>query len=171
MFCAKVWKELRAFTGDLSPIAKRKKHSQRSDSIKRPQFEHRLQNITDDNTGKSMRNIAKDLQSSMWYVMIFGTIYTWWAKGSSCLHTHKYNSCKTITEQVEISRNSLLLFSSDEKLQPGLKRQLQKWQMHSSFLCPISQMDLWVWIVKNTSCHPLNVADYTEVLETIVKIC
>lgn len=46
-------------------------------------------------------------QSSMWCVRIFGTIYTSWGKGSSCRHTHKNNGCKTITKQVEISRNRI----------------------------------------------------------------
>ena len=63
-FVHKVRKELEASSGDMSPVAKRKKASQRSDSIRTPQFVQRVQNIIDANPGTSMRAISRDLQVS-----------------------------------------------------------------------------------------------------------
>ena len=63
-FVHKVRKELEASDGNVSPVAKRKKHCQRSDTTRTPEFIRHVQNIIDEDPRKTIRSIAKDLQVS-----------------------------------------------------------------------------------------------------------
>lgn len=50
--------------GDVLPVVKRKKHIERSDSIRTSQFVHRVQDIIDTNAGTPMRAIARNIHVS-----------------------------------------------------------------------------------------------------------
>lgn len=60
-FVNKVRKELEASGGDVLSVAKRKKHSQRSDIIRTQQFVQQVQEIIDTNPEMSIRAIARNL--------------------------------------------------------------------------------------------------------------
>ena len=59
-FVYKVRKELEAQDGKVSPVAKRKKHSRCTGSIRTPKFIQQVQKDIDDNPRRSMRCIAKE---------------------------------------------------------------------------------------------------------------
>ena len=64
-FVCKVRKELNENNGDELATSKRKQHCQRSDSLRTPEFViRRVHGMIDENPGKSMRHLAKDLQVS-----------------------------------------------------------------------------------------------------------
>ena len=67
-FVHKVRLELEGCDGNVSPVAKRKKHSQCSDTVRTPEFIRNVQNIIDENPGRSIRSIAKELQVSEWTI-------------------------------------------------------------------------------------------------------
>lgn len=61
-FVFKVRNELKASGGDVSSVAKRKKHSKRSDIIRTAEFIQQVQDIILNSPSKSMRAIAKQLK-------------------------------------------------------------------------------------------------------------
>ena len=67
-FVYKVRMELEINDGNVSPVAKRKKHFQRSDAIRTPEFIQNVQKIIDEDPGRSMRSIAKGLKVSEWTI-------------------------------------------------------------------------------------------------------
>ncbi|KAM0736931.1 hypothetical protein ACS0PU_000024 [Formica fusca] len=63
-FVHKVRRELEASDGDTQSVAKRKKHEERSDTIRTTQFIQQIQAIVDENPSKSIRALARDLKVS-----------------------------------------------------------------------------------------------------------
>jgi hypothetical protein len=63
-FVRKVRKEVNENNGDELATIMRKQHCQCSDSLRTPKFVRRAHGMIDENPGKSMRNLAKDLQVS-----------------------------------------------------------------------------------------------------------
>jgi len=53
-----------ASAGDVETVAKRKRHEERSDTIRNTQFVQQVQEIVDESPSKSMRAIARDLNVS-----------------------------------------------------------------------------------------------------------
>ena len=63
-FVHKIRLEFKGCDGNVSCVAKRKKHSHRSDSVRIPEFIWNVQNIIGENAERSMRSIAKEPQVS-----------------------------------------------------------------------------------------------------------
>ena len=61
-FIFKVRHELKMGGGDVASVAKRKKHSPRSDTIRTPEFIQQVREVVEDDPSKSMRAIAQQLE-------------------------------------------------------------------------------------------------------------
>ena len=196
-FVFKVLKELKDKNGQISPVAKRKKHQQRSDSIRTPEFVQRVQNIIDESPQKSMRSIAKDLNVSeatirrtchedlryKSYVMKRGQFISETTKENRLVR-----SKRLVSKLKHPAEQDILWFFSDEKnfdQDQKVNRRNDRWLcadpsevprvMHTKF--PATVMVLGV--VSNeghvmpphffTQGMKINAAAYIEVLSTVVK--
>lgn len=196
-FVHKVRKELEASAGQVSPVAKRKKHSQRSDRVRTPQFVQQVQDMIDAHPETSIRGIARDLQVSE------GTIRTVVHEDiryqSYVRRKGQFMSAKTQEQRLLRAKRllnklkhpeepGLLWFFSDEKnfdQDQKVNRRNDRWLcadpsgvprvMHTKF--PATVMVLGVVSSEGHVMPPhffpqglrVNAAAYIEVLETVVK--
>lgn len=196
-FVHKVRLQLYEYDGNVSPVAKRKKHSQRSDTIRTPEFIPNVQNIIDENPRRSMRSIAKELQVSEWTIR--AVVHQNIRYKSYVMRRSQFMSSKTQENRLMRSKrllnklknpheHGMLWFFSDEKnfvQDQKTNRQNDRWLcaspsevprvMHTKY--PATVMVLGVVSSEGHVMPPyifsqglrVNAAGYIEVLKTVVK--
>ena len=196
-FVYKVKRSLDESGGDVQSVAKRKKHSRRSDAIRDDDFIAKVQNIVGDDPSKSIRAIARELQvhhKTVWrcihedlryssYVMRRGQFMTQQTK------ENRYEKSKKLLCEIKHPEEpKMLWFFSDEKnfdQDQKVNRRNDRWLcqdpedvphvMHTKF--PATVMVLSV--VSNQGDvmpphffkkgHRVNAEEYVKVLRDVVK--
>ena len=116
-FVYKVKRSLDESGGDVPSVAKRKRHSRRSDAVRDDDFIARVKNIVDDDPSKSIRAIARELQvhhKTVWrcihedfrnssYVMKRGQFMTQQTK------ENRYEKCKKLLREIRHPEESQML--------------------------------------------------------------
>ena len=196
-FVFKVRHELKTSGGDISSVAKRKKHSRRSDTIRTPDFVQQVREAVDEDPGRSMRSIAQHMDVAertvrrviseslryKSYVMRRGQFMSDLTKENRVLRGKRLlNKLKRPEEP------GMLWFFSDEKnfdQDQKVNRKNDRWLcsdptevptvMHTKF--PSSVMVLGVVSSEGHVMPPhffqeglrVNAAGYIRVLKTVVK--
>ena len=171
-FVCKVRKELNENNGDELATSKRKQHCQRSDSLRTPEFVRRVHGMIDENLGKSMRHLAKDLQVSEGTIR--NVVHQDLGYKSYVLRRGQFMSTKTQENRLMRAKRLLhklkhpeeqecLWFFSDEKTSTRIKKSTQEMiggyvrtPLKFQLLCARSFQQQW-WFsvllaVKGTSC-------------------
>ncbi|XP_046868909.1 uncharacterized protein LOC124461437 [Drosophila willistoni] len=196
-FVYKVRCELKASGGNAEPVSKRKKHEERSHTIRSAEFVQKVQAIIDEDPSKSIRALAKDLNVSDG--LIRRVVHEDLRYKSYVMRRGQFMSDKTREQRVIRSNRLLneikhpeaaemLWFFSDEKnfdQDQKINRRNDRWLcsnptevpvvMHTKF--PATVMVLGVVSNKGHVMPPhffsqglrVNSAAYIEVLETVVK--
>lgn len=196
-FVYKIKRSLDESGSDAQSVAKRKKHSRRSDSIRDHDFITKVEKIVDDDPSKSIRAIARELQvhhKTVWrcihedlryssYVMRRGQFMTEQTK------KNRYEKCQKLLRKIKHPEEpQLLWFFSDEKnfdQDQKVNRRNDRWLcqdpadvphvMHTKF--PATVMVLSIVSNKGDVMPPyffekglrVNAEGYVAVLRDVVK--
>lgn len=196
-FVFKVRTELGAAKGDGAEASQRKQVCRRSDSIRNAEFVSRVQSVIDENPGKSMRSLGRELQvdeATIRRVVHEDLRYTSYAmrRGqfmSEITKVNRLTRAKRLLNKLKHPEEpGMIWFFSDEKnfvQDQKVNRKNDRWLcktpddvptiMHTKF--PASVMVLGVVSSEGDVMPPhffsagarVNAVGYTEVLRTVVK--